>query len=102
METQLTQEERIAIIRDAHEDFQTLTKKKAEERIGNINVRSIMHFVEEVRTEEFLSEHGTLDAQENDLKDESQFFLTDSAEEIDEEDEDFGLSEEMRRIYDKN
>ena len=101
MEKQLTQEERIAIIRDAHQDSQTPTFR-AEERIGNVNLNSIKHFVEEVRTEEFFAEHGTLDAQENDLQDESQFFLSDSAEEIDEEDEGFGLSEEMRSVYENN
>ena len=91
MEKQLTSEERIAIIRDAHQNSQCFSSAK-----------SVEDFVAEVKLEEVLAEYGTLDAQENDLQDESQFFLTDSAEEIDEEDEGFGLSEEMRSVYENN
>ena len=40
-----------------------------------------------------------LDAQKEDIEDESQFLYSDSAEEIDEEDETFGLSDEMKGVY---
>ena len=40
-----------------------------------------------------------LDAQQEDIEDESQFLYTDSAEEIDEEDQSLGLSDEMRGVY---
>ena len=89
--TELTEEQRIAIIRDAHQNSQSFSSTK-----------SIEDFIAEVKLEETLAEHGTLEAQENDWQDEAQFFLTDSAEEIDEEDEDFGLSEEMRSVYKNN
>ena len=102
MEKTLTQEERIAIIRDAHLQTQTLTQKQTQERIGNINLNSLKHYVEELKTEEVVVEHGLLDSQREDLEDEAQFFLTDSAEEIDEEDEDFGISPEMREVQKQN
>ena len=88
---ELTEEQRIAIIRNAHQNSQSFSSAK-----------SIEDFIAEVKLEEVLAEHGTLEAQENDLQDEVQFFLTDSAEEIDEEDQDFGLSEEMRSVYENN
>ena len=86
-----TQEDRIALIREAYLNSQAIAPRQ-----------SVQDFVADVKSEEVFAEHGTLEAQENDLQDESQFFLTDSAEEIDEEDEGFGLSEEMRSVYKNN
>lgn len=91
MEKQLTSEERIAIIRLAHENSKTFSPTK-----------SVEDFIAEIKTEDVLVEHGLLDSQREDLEDESQFFLTESAEDIDEEDQEFGLSEEMRSVYENN
>tara|TARA_B100000902_G_scaffold393403_1_gene447563 strand:+ start:1691 stop:1966 length:276 start_codon:yes stop_codon:yes gene_type:complete len=91
MEKQLTSEERIAIIRHAHENSQTFSPTK-----------SVEDFIAEIKTEDVFVEHGLLDSQKEDLEDESQFFLTESAEDIDEEDQEFGLSEEMRNVYENN
>ena len=43
-----------------------------------------------------------LDAQKNDLEDESQYLFSDSAEEIDEEDQGFGISPEMQEVQKQN
>ena len=91
MEKQLTQEERIAIIRDAHQNSQSFS-----------SVQSVEDFVAEVKIEDIICEHGILDAQKNDLEDESQYLFNDSAEEIDEEDQDFGISPEMREVQKQN
>ena len=55
--------------------------------------------IAEIKAEEIFAEHGLLDTQREDLEDESQFLFTDVAEEIDEEDEDMGLSDEMKDVY---
>ena len=87
MEKELTQEERIAIIRHAHQNAQAIAP-----------TQSVEDFVADMKSEEVFQEHGLLNAQKEDVEDESQFLFTDSAEEIDEEDEDFGLSPEMRNV----
>lgn len=88
---QLTQEERIEIIRQAFEQAKGVAlSDQAQE------------FVEDVKTEELVVEHGLLDSQKEDLEDESQFLFSDSAEDIDEEDESFGVSSEMREVYNNN
>tara|TARA_A100001011_G_C13907775_1_gene673777 strand:+ start:125 stop:394 length:270 start_codon:yes stop_codon:yes gene_type:complete len=88
---ELTKEQRIAVIAKAVENSKSITPSQ-----------SVEEFIAEIKTEDVLVEHGLLDTQKNDLEDESQFFLTQSAEEIDEEDQEFGVSEEMLNIYKNN
>lgn len=89
--TELTEEQRIAIIRHAHQNSKKISPPQ-----------SIQDFIGEIMVEQLLCDYGSLDATKEDLEDESQFFLTESAEDIDEEDQDFGLSDEMKRVYDNN
>ena len=83
-----TQEDRIALIREAYLNSQAIAPKQ-----------SVQDFVADVKSEEVFAEHGLLDSQRVDLEDESQFLYSDSAEDIDEEDQEIGLSDEMRGIY---
>ena len=53
----------------------------------------------DIKSEDVFAEHGLLDNQKEDLEDESQFLNSDSAEDIDEEDQEIGLSDEMKGIY---
>lgn len=87
----LTQEERIELIRQA-----------VEQTKGVALSDQAQEFVEDVKTEELVVEHGLLDTQKEDLEDESQFLFSDSAEDIDEEDESVGVSSEMRQVYNNN
>ena len=84
----MTEEERIAIIKNAvlaSQGFQSA---------------SVDEFVAEVKTEEIVSRHGLLDAQKEDIEDEKQFLNSDSAEDIEEEDQDMGVvSDQMKGIY---
>lgn len=84
----LTEEQRIAVIAKAVENSKSITP-----------TQSVEDFLSEIKTEEFLSNHGLIDIQREDLEDESQFLFTDSAEEIDEEDKEIGLSDEMKGVY---
>ena len=84
----MTEEERIAVIAKAVENSQSVAPSQ-----------SVEDFIAEIKTEQVLVEHGLLDTQREDLEDESQFLFTDVAEEIDEEDESMGLSDEMRGVY---
>ena len=85
----LTEEERLAVI------AQAVANVKANQAWS----QSIEDFVADIRSEQVFTEHGMLDAQKEDIEDESQFLHSDSAEEIDEEDETFGLSDEMKGVY---
>tara|TARA_Y100001938_G_C8057064_1_gene415039 strand:- start:1254 stop:1517 length:264 start_codon:yes stop_codon:yes gene_type:complete len=85
---ELTREQRIAVIAKAVENSQSVTPSQ-----------SVEDFIAEVKTEEVFAEHGLLDNQKEDIEDESQFLHSDSAEDIDEEDECFGLSDEMKGVY---
>ena len=87
----MTEEQRIAVIAKAVENSKSIKPSQ-----------SVEEFIEEIKTEDILVEHGLIDIQKNDLEDESQFFLTQSAEEIEEEDQEFGVSEEMRSVYKNN
>ena len=84
----MTEEERIAIIKNAvlaSQGFQSA---------------SVDEFVAEVKTEEIVSRHGLLDAQREDIEDEKQFLNSDSAEDIEEEDQDMGVvSDQMKGVY---
>ena len=85
---EMTQAERIAVIAKAVANSQTIAPSQ-----------SVEDFIAEIKTEEVFAEHGLLDNQKVDIEDESQFLYSDSAEEIDEEDESMGLSDEMRGVY---
>ena len=84
----MTEEQRIAVIAKAVENSKSITPSQ-----------SVEEFIAEIKTEQLVTEHGLLDAQKEDLADESQFLFTDSAEDIDEEDEDMGISDEMKGVY---
>jgi len=84
----MTEEQRIAVIAKAVENSQSVAPSQ-----------SVEDFIAEIKTEQVLVDHGLLDTQREDLEDESQFLFTDVAEEIDEEDQDMGLSDEMRGVY---
>ena len=51
------------------------------------------------QAEQLVVERGLDDAKEDDIADERQFLLNDVAENIDEEDEGLGLSDEMKGVY---
>ena len=87
----MTEDQRIAVIAKAVENSKSITPSQSVEK-----------FISEIKTEDVLVEHGVLDSQRADLEDELQFFLTQSAEEIDEEDQEFGVSKEMRSVYKNN
>ena len=77
----MTEKERIAIIKNAvlaSQGFQSA---------------SVDEFVAEVKTEEIVSRHGLLDAQKEDIEDETQFLNSDSAQ-------DMGVvSDQMKGVY---
>jgi len=87
-ERPLTSEQRIAVIRHAVKTHNSVAPKQ-----------SVADFLADIKSEEVFAEHGLLDNQRADLEDESQFLYSDSAEDIDEEDQEIGLSDEMRGIY---
>lgn len=82
---ELTLEQRISVIGKAVENSQTIAPSQ-----------SVEDFIAEIKTEQVFAEHGLLENQKEDIEDESQFLYSDSAEEIDEEDQEIGLSDEMR------
>ena len=85
----MTEEERIAIIANAHRESKGLPSNNLVE-----------DFVSEVKTEEFVTEHGLFDVTDQDIEDEASLFEHhESAEDIDEEDEDMGVSDEMKGVY---
>lgn len=85
----LSQEQRIAIIKHAVQESKGLGLKK-----------SLEDFVSEIKSQEVLGEHGLLDVQDHDIQDEMSLIdHNPTAESIDEEDQDFGVSQEMKGIY---
>jgi hypothetical protein len=85
----LTEEQRIAIIKHAAESSQKVSA-----------TQSVSDFIEEIKTEEVLGEHGLLDAQKHDIEDEMSLIdYKPTAESIDEEDQDFEVSAEMKGVY---
>ena len=89
METkELTQDQRIAIIRHAHLESKRVTPTK-----------SIEDFIADIKSDEVFQEHGLLNTPKEDVDDESQFLFTDSAEKIDEEDETVDISDEMKGAF---
>ena len=86
---ELTQEQRIAIIKHAVQSSQGVGLKT-----------SLEDFVSEIKSQEVLGEHGLLDVQNYDIEDEMSLIDYDpTAESIDEEDQDFGVSDEMKGVY---
>lgn len=84
-----TQENRIALIREAYLNSQAIAPRQ-----------SVQDFVANVKSEEVFAEHGLLESQKSDIEDESSLIEHDpSAESIDEEDQEIGLSDEMKGIY---
>lgn len=85
----LTQEQRIAIIKHAHENSRKVSP-----------TQSVEDFIADVKSEQVLGEHGLVDAQLHDLEDEMSLFVYNPcAEEVDEEEDDFGISDEMKGLY---
>ena len=84
---ELTQEERIALIKNAH----LATQGTSNALVDN--------FVEEVKTEEVIGENGLFNVAKHDIEDEKQFLHSDVAEDIDEEDQDIGVSDQMKGVY---
>lgn len=85
----LTEEQRIAIIKNAVQASKGLGLKT-----------SLEDFVSEIKSQEVIGEHGLLDAQNHDIEDEMSLIDYDpTAEEIDEEDQDLGVSDEMKGVY---
>ena len=85
----LTQEERIERIKQAVSASKLFGKSKIVE-----------DFVADVRSEEVFGEHGLLDVQREDIEDEvSLIDYKPTAESIDEEDLDLGISDEMKGLY---
>ena len=85
----MTEEQRLAIIANTHRESQGLP-------INNL----VEDFVSEVKTEEFVSEHGLFDITNRDTEDEASLLEHhESAEDIDEEDEGMGMSDEMKGVY---
>ena len=84
----MTEDQRISVIAKAVENSKSTTPSQP-----------IEEFIAEIKTEQLVTEHGLLNAQEEDLVDESQFLFSDKAEEIEEEDQSIGLSDQMKGIY---
>lgn len=85
---ELTQQERIALIKNAH---------LASQGTSNTLVES---FVEEVKTEEVIGENGLFNVANTDIEDEKQFLNSDVAEDIAEEEEEMGVvSDQMKGVY---
>lgn len=84
----MTEEQRIAIIANAHRESKGLPTNS-----------SVLELVADLQAETFVLEHGLKDVEREDISDEKQFLLTDVAEEIDEEDQDMGVSDEMKGVY---
>lgn len=85
----LTQEQRIAIIKHAVQTSKGVGLNK-----------SLEDFVADIKSQEVLGEHGLLNTQDHDIEDEMSLIDCKlSAEDIDEEDQDFGMSQEMKGVY---
>ena len=85
----LTQEQRIAIIKHAVQDSKGLDLNK-----------SLEDFVSEIKSQEVLGEHGLINNQKHDIEDEMSLInYNPTAESIDEEDLDLGISDQMKGLY---
>lgn len=84
----MTEEQRLAVIANAHRESKGLPTNS-----------SVLELVADLQAEQLVVEHGLKDVERDDITDETQFLLTNVAEDIDEEDEEIGLSDEMKGIY---
>lgn len=85
----LTEEQRISIIKHAVQSSKGVGLKT-----------SLEDFVSEIKSQEVLGEHGLLDAQDHDVQDEASLFIySPDAEDIDEEDQPIGVSDEMKGVF---
>lgn len=84
----MTEEQRLAVIANAYRESKGLPTNS-----------SLLELVADLQAEQLVVEHGLKDVERDDIKDETQFLLTDVAEDIDEEDETIGISDEMKGIY---
>ena len=85
----LTQEQRIAIIKHVVQDSKGLGLNK-----------SLEDFVSEIKSQEVLGEHGLINNQKHDIEDEMSLIdYNPTAESIDEEDLDLGISDQMKGLY---
>ena len=85
----MTEQERINTIRNA-----------VQASKGFEATQAVENFVAEVKTEEIFAEHGLLESQSNDVIDEMELLDHNPvAESIDEEDQDLGVSDEMKGVY---
>ena len=85
----MTEEQRLAVIANAHRESKGLPTDPA-----------VMELVADFQAEQLLVEHGLKDVDNTDLEDELSLITHDpSAEDIDEEDEEMGLSDEMKGVY---
>jgi len=87
----MTEEQRLAIIANAYRESKGLPTDSAT-----------LELLAELQAEKLVVEHGLQDVAQDDISDETQFLLTDVAEEIDEEDQDMGVSDEMKGVYNDN
>lgn len=85
----LTEEQRLSIIKHAAENSQKISPMK-----------SVEEFVAEIKTQEVFGEHGLLENQSNDIEDEMSLIDNNpNAEAIEEEDLSIGISDEMKGMY---
>lgn len=84
----MTEEQRLAVIANAYRESKGLPTNS-----------SVLELVADLQAEQLVVEHGLKDVERDDITDETQFLLTDVAEDIDEEDETIGISDEMKGIY---
>jgi len=84
----MTEEQRLAVIANAYRESKGLPTNP-----------SVLELVADLQAEQLVVEHGLKNVERDDIKDETQFLLTDVAEDIDEEDETIGISDEMKGIY---
>ena len=87
----MTEEQRLAIIANAHRESKGLPTDS-----------SVLELIADLQAEQLVIERGLQDVEEDDISDEQQFLLTDVAEDIDEEDQDMGVSDEMKGVYHDN
>lgn len=85
---ELTLQQRISVIAKAVSNSKSITP-----------TQSVGEFIAQIKTEDVVGKHGLINVQKEDLEDESQFLHSDSAEDIDEEDQAIGLSDEMKGVY---
>ena len=87
----MTEEQRLAVIANAHRESKGLPTDSL-----------VLEFIADLQAEQLVIEHGLQDVDKDDISDEKQFLLTDVAEEIEEEDQDMGVSDEMKGVYNDN